>query len=86
MQNLIQYLIQHLGAETLLQVALPMEIETLTHKDRSAIVRAGTVSEAVVRKLCAKSGADVAGQLSRRDALASAFADFVLGFAPPVGG
>ena len=82
MNNVVAFLVKHLGIDALEQIVLPIEIEQLTHEDRSAIVRALTLSENAVHKICAKTGADLAAQLVLRDKAANAFADFVLGFAP----
>jgi len=82
MNNIVAFLIKHLGIEELAQIVLPIEIEQLRTEDRPAIVRALTLSENAVRHICQKTGADPAGQLVKRDAAANAFADFVLGFAP----
>lgn len=83
MNSVIAFLMKHLGIQELAQIALPIEIEELQTQDRAAIVRALSLSENTVRGLCLKSGVDPVAQLAKRDAAANAFADFILGFAPP---
>jgi hypothetical protein len=82
MNNVVSFLIKHLGIQELVDIALPIEIEQLRREDRPAIVRSVSLSENTVRRLCAKTGGDFAAQMVRRDAAANAFADLVLGFAP----
>lgn len=82
MNNIVAFLLKHLGIEELAQIVIPIEIEQLQTEDRPAIVRALTLSENAVRHICERTGADPAAQLIKRDAAANAFADFVLGFAP----
>ncbi len=83
MNNVVTFLIKHLGIDVLEQIVLPIEIDQLTHEDRPAIVRALSLSENAVRQICRKTGAEPDSQLALRDKAANAFADFVIGFAPP---
>jgi len=85
MNNVVSFLLKHLGLEGLADIVIPIEIEQLQHEDRPGIVRSLTLSENTVRQLCARSGADFHKQMAKRDAAANAFADFVLGFAPADG-
>ncbi len=82
MQNLIKWLVEHLGLDAVEAIVIPIEIDKLQHEDRPAIVRAFTVPEPVVAAMCHKTGSDLAAQNELRDKAANAFADFVLGFAP----